>query len=163
MFAIPRPRPRPRRLLAEAPDGEPETGRLGVADPPGADGPGVPAAVRPLDRRFPGQRTLAALLRALLEVLDGRRPLGALGNRAFDGLLAPAVTAGITNRIRTRGFSAERMLTGLAFAMTHRANALEIWGSAREPGSGRTVALAARVELCGDHLPWWCTAFTVLD
>ena len=108
-------------------------------------GPGLPVPEPPspaLDA--------VGLLRAVLEVLDGRRP-----GRLLRQVAVPGVAARLASSVRARS---TRMVRAPRVCHPSRFVA-EISVSVRR--EERVLAVAARAEYRGGR--WWFTAFTVLE
>jgi hypothetical protein len=116
-----------------------------VPSPPAEDGPPVPPAA------------LAQVLRRVLEVLDGRRPVEQLRSLLPD----PAFEAVLT-RLRTVRAGCRHVLRGLRTSYPTR-SAVEVSaviGMRSPEGQERVVAAAARFERHDDR--WLCAALRIL-
>lgn len=157
------PHEEPRRIrLRPLPDYEPdETGspprrwsslrpvsgpQLTLAPPPPPEGrPPVSASA------------LARVFRHVLEVLDGRRPVGQLRS-----LLPGVAFEALLTRLRTMRPGSRHMLRGmrLCFPVSTVVEVSAVIGIRSPAGQERIVAAAARFEDDGEH--WVCTVLRLL-
>ena len=116
-----------------------------VPPPPTADGPPV----------HPG--TLAQVLRRVLEVLDGRRPVAQLRS-----LLPDAAFEALLTRLRTVRPGCRHVLRKVrtCFPTTRTVEVSAVISVTSPTGRQRVVAAAARFEKDGDR--WLCTVLRIL-
>lgn len=103
--------------------------------------------------RGPSRSELHALLRAILEALDGRRPVEQLRHRFSDHCYRTL----LRQRRDENGHGRVRCLTRVHTCRPAQ-GVIELCATIRR--SGRMEAAAARIEF--DHLGWRCTAMLLL-
>lgn len=115
-----------------------------VPSPPAPDAPVAPAA-------------LAQVLRRVLEVLDGRRPVGQLRS-----LLPDAAFEALLTRLRTVRPGVRHVLRGLrtCYPTGSAVEVSAVIGMRFPAGRERVVAAAARFEKHGDR--WQCAVLRIL-
>lgn len=101
--------------------------------------------------------TLAQVLRRVLEVLDGRRPIGQLRS-----LLPDAAFEGLLTRLRTVPSGVRHLLRGLrtCYPVPSVVEVSAVIGMRFPSGGERVVAAAARFERHDDR--WLCAVLRIL-